>query len=54
MLTFCCFWGDMIETFKILSGTYDAEIAPKLLTGNDNAREHSKYTYKNGQQTKSV
>ena len=28
MLTFCCFWGDMIETFKILSGTYDEEIAP--------------------------
>ena len=36
----------MIETFKVLSGTYDEEVAPKLPMGDDKTRGHSKMIYK--------
>ena len=40
--------GDMIETYKILSGVYDKEVGPKLPKGTSATRGHSKKIFKRG------
>ena len=41
----CC---DMIETYKILTGVYDAEFVPNLPKCNNNTRGHNKKLFKRG------
>ena len=38
--------GDMIETYKILTGVYDAEVIPDLPKGNTKTRGHNKKLFK--------
>ena len=40
--------GDMIETYKILSGVYDEDVGPKLPKGNSTTWGHSKKIVKRG------
>ena len=45
-LTYRRLRGDMIETFKIVNGHYDQEVAPELPKGNSTTRGHNKKLFK--------